>query len=803
MSYKTTIGLAVALVVVVGGLWIAKGYRAKQEAESKTASPSVVQDDPTARPLLSEPIGDPVRIELEMKGQARCVFVSQPADEGARGGWKMIEPVEAAVQDWPVRNLAATFAELKYSVKYEPGQEGAVTPDAAGLNPPRAAITLIDDQDKSARIRVGDDAGPRNAYVQMGDAPDVYLVQASLRNVLKENARDYRDLRLVNFVPDKCVRLEIEHHPAGEPAVAYALVKRGTDWVFEAPFDAVAVGTKVRSVLAAVGRLSAVSWVASEGQPPAAFGLDAPELIVRATVEETVEPPAAEPTTQPAAPDVKTTVHEVRVSAMGPLGQDDRRYVQLAGDTAVATLARNTVDTLVPNVAEWREMRVTSADVMRAERIDLTAGGATGQIQREAALWRFADGMPADAKEVTQLLNSVRELKAQSFVPAADADASAALDRPEARLVLTLPGDAGTETIDVGGFADPRTKRLRYVRAGSGNEIAKVLQENVEPLLRSPTEYRDRQLFDFTTGQLERVVLDRTNPATGQPAECVLEQKGDAWLMVAPVEGDTNTAAVQKLASILASLRAVEVLPAETDPAGVGLEPPDITVTLPRQPPEIMKLVQVEPQTQPAEGQEPPPPTFRQESVLPEKEEYKLLVSRHDGKVYGKRFDAPAVYVLDPTVHDALTAELRARNLFDFESAAVRRVTVQGPDGEDGFIRDDGWRYAAEPDIPVDAKKVDNYVVQLADLKAERFVAFGVAPDDLSRYGLDNPQWRVTVQVDDEEQTLLVSPAVCDKVPGQLQYAMMDGVDEVFLVSPNTIQRFRIALSEFAPSPSP
>jgi hypothetical protein len=803
MNYKTTIGLAVALVVVVGGLWIAKGYRAKQEAESKTASPLAVRDDPTARPLLSETIGDPIRIELEIKDQPRCVFVSQPADEGARGGWKMIEPVEAAVQDWPVRNLATTFADLKYSVKYEPGQAGAVTPDAAGLNPSRAVVTLIDDQNKSARIRVGDDAGPQSAYVQIGDAPDVYLVQASLKHVLKENARDYRDLRLVNFVPDKCVRLEIEHHPAGEPAVAYALVKRGTDWVFEAPFDAVAVGTKIRSVLAGVGRLSAMGWAASEGQPPAAFGLDTPELIVRATVEETVEPPAAAPTTQPAEPEVKTTVYEVRVSALGPLGQDDRRYVQVAGDPAVAMLAKSTMDTLVPNVPEWREMRVASAEVMRAERIDLTVGGTTGQIQREAALWRFADGVPADAREVTQLLNTVRELKAQSFVPATDPDASAALETPEARLVLTLPGDAGAETIEVGGFADPRTKRLRYVRAGSGNEIARVLQENVEALLRSPTEYHDRQLFGFTTGQLERVALDRTNPATGQPAEYVLEQKGDAWLMVAPVEGDADTAAVQRLASSLASLRAVEVLPAETDPAGVGLEPPDITVTLTRQPPEITKLVQVEPQTQPAEGQGPPPPTFRQESVLPEREEYKLVVSRHEGKVYGKRFDAPAVYVLDPTLYDVLTAELRARNLFDFEAGAVRKVTVQGPDGEDGFVRDDGWKYAPEPDIPVDAKKIDNFVVQLADLKAERFVAFGVAPDDLSRCGLDNPQWRVTVQVDDEEQTLLVSPAVCDKLPGQWQYARMDGVDEVFLVSPNTIQRFRIALSEFAPSPTP
>jgi len=468
----------------------------------------------------------------------------------------------------------------------------------------------------------------------------------------------------------------------------------------------------------------------------------------------------------------------------------------------VALLAKGTVDTLVPNVAEWREMGVTSTDVMRAERIDLTVDGVEGQIHREAALWRFADGMPADAREVTGLLNTVRELKAQSFVPAADAEASAALDAPEARIVLTLPGDEGAETIEIGGFADPRTQRLRYVRAGSANEIAKVLRENVDPLLRSPTEYHDRQLFDFATSQLERLTLNRTNPVTGLPTECVLEQKGEAWLMLEPVEGDTDSAAVDKLTSSLASLRAAEVLPAETDPAAVGLESPDITITLIRQPPAITKLVQVEAQTQPAEGEESPP-AFRTESVVPEEEEYKLLVSRHEGKVYGKRFDAPAVYVLDPKLYDALTAEFRARSLFDFATGAVGKVTVQGPDGEDGFVRDDGWKYAPEPDIPVDGKKVDNYLVQLADLKAERFVAFGVNPDELHGYGLDNPQWRVTVRVDDEEQSLLVSATVCDKVPGQLQYAMMGGVDEVFLVSPNTIQRFRIALAEFAPSPTP
>ena len=219
--------------------------------------------------------------------------------------------------------------------------------------------------------------------------------------------------------------------------------------------------------------------------------------------------------------------------------------------------------------------------------------------------------------------------------------------------------------------------------------------------------------------------------------------------------------------------------------------------------PEITRMVQVEPETRPAEGGAPPPPTFRPETVLPDKEEYKLLVHRHEGKVYAKRFDAPTVYVLDAAGHDALTAELRARELFDFATDAVRSVTVRGPDGEDGFVKDGEWVYAPEPDIPVDATKIENYLVQLADLKAERFVAFGVGPDDRSRFGLDNPQWRVTVAVDEDEQVLLVSPAVCDRVPGRLQYAMMEGADEVFLVSPNTIERFQVALNEFEPAPTP
>jgi len=819
MNVRTTYILALTLLIVVGIFYFVSRRQSVQDtAADDKKKPAAVNAGAAERPLVDEAFGDDtVKIVCAVKDKPQWVFeVTNPENAGPSAVWKMTEPTSASVQDWMVRNIASTIARLKYTVVYKADQAGAVTPAQAGLEPPRATVTLSLKDGKSASVRIGRDASTTSAYVQLADKPDIYLVNASLKNVLKENAREYRNQRLADFAADKCVRLEVEHAPADGPAVTYTLVKSGTKWTFETPFRADAVTSKVLDAINTLSRLNAAAWVADTADKPGIYGLDAPELVLRATVEEPPPPPSTQPEGEKETPASQpvTKVHEIRISRTSPLGETDKRYIAKTGDPAVATIPKASIEKLTPDVSAWRDMTVTTAELTRATRVEITTPDGTGALEREGAAWRYADGSPADTKELYSLLNSIRQLKAQSFVDEAGTPDSLGFDKPQAELMFTLPGGAKPEQITVGGYADARTKRLVYVRSTSNEGVAKVLVNDAKPLLRSPLDYRDRQVIDFPEAQLRQLKIARKNPASGDPWQFTLDRTDADWKLTEPVQSDCDAETVRQLAQGLASLRAQGVADPSGEPAKYGLDAPDITVSVTRQPPEITRQVEIPPATQPTESQpadtQPSTqPRFRMERVQPPPETVDLIVSERNGTVYAKQANSPIVYTLEAPLHDKLLAEYRGKSIFKFEQPQVTAITVTGPAGTDGFTKNgEKWKYVPDADIPIDATKVTNLLVRISDLKLDRYVGYGISDADKARYGLDKPAYTVTIQADKKDTTLRVSSSVCEAVPGQCHYAMMEGSDAVFLVSPSTIQRFTISIDEFegkpgAPPPPP
>ncbi len=804
MNFKTTYILAIVLVVVVGVFYFASRRQVDNVAKGLEEPSVAAETGGVERPLLDADLGEITRITCEVPGEQPWVFERAGVDEtGLSATWRMTKPYEANVQDWMVRNVASKLTGAKYAIVYKAGQQGGVTADDAKLNPPRAIVTLTDEAGKSATVHIGRDASASTAYVQKEEGGDIYVVNASLKHLVKDHAREYRDLRLLDFSPVNCVRLEITRRPAeGEP-VEYTLVKRGTGWDFESPFQATAVAARIREFLAALTKLRATAWVADSGGPSDLYGLETPELRIRATEELEVkaEPEADDDgeKASPSEPKVKTNVYEIAISRLSPLGSDDMAYLQTAGDPAVATVRRDSVDKLAPDPNEWRDMRVTLVPVMQTKQIELNIGGTVAALDREGSPWHYADGSPADVQAVTELLSGLKDLKAQSFVDGADADPdSCGLTSPAAELVLTYGADQKTERIAVGDYTDPRTKRLRYIQSLSAEGVAKVLASAVEPLLRDPMIYRDRQVFQFPVSEIEQITVERPDPVGGEPFTFSLAGQKRGWTMLAPRETDSDAEAVKNLFERIASLRAEGVEPPDTDPGSLGLDDTAVTISLTRRPPESVREVEPEAEGEEGESGETQPARPETEPVQPPAQTYKLLVSEHEGTAFAKRYDSPTVYRVDSGLWDAVLAEYRARKVFAFDEPDVTAVIVVSPDGEDGFAKvDDQWRYAPEPDIPVDDKKVKNYVIRVGDLALERYAAYDADP---STFGLDEPQYRVTVEADGEQRTLLVAAKTCDALPGDLHYASLKGNRDVFLISPSTIKRFTIALAEFEPA---
>ena len=112
------------------------------------------------------------------------------------------------------------------------------------------------------------------------------------------------------------------------------------------------------------------------------------------------------------------------------------------------------------------------------------------------------------------------------------------------------------------------------------------------------------------------------------------------------------------------------------------------------------------------------------------------------------------------------------------------------------FERDEAtWRYKLEPDLPLDQEKVTNLLLQLHDMKTERFAVYST--DDLSPYGLADPFLVATVELEDGSSvTLSVSSQSCGADSQNRRYAAASGVSGVFLLSPDTVDRLSVSLAD-------
>ncbi|HUU83890.1 MAG TPA: DUF4340 domain-containing protein, partial [Phycisphaerae bacterium] len=697
-------------------------------------------------------------------------------------------------------------------------------------------------------VEVGRDVSDNQAYVRLGGAGAIYVVSTSLGKLLKERAIEYRDQKLFDFQAENVKRLEIEAGSDNEEPARYVLVRSDSGWVFESPAKARAVADKIDAAVQAMSGLRVSGWVTDEAENPAMYGLGDAGLTIRATVEERPEPAEAEadadadeggegateeapaegededaeqPEEEQPAPAPVITEYVLHVSGRSPIGEETKVYVSKGGEPVVGTVAKTISDRLTPNLQEWRDMRLTTAAVTTADRIELTmpTGGSAFALQE--GKWVDANsGSAIDAKAVTELLKQIQALEARSFVEIeGDRLGDFGLDQPQVEIRLNVPGEARSQRFTVGGYTDPQARRMVYVRADQADAVAKVRVGETGNLTRDPAEYRDRTIFDLNPKEIARIAITREDELTGAPFAFALTGTGGELAISEPVLARTAGAEAKKLSGALARLKAVRVV-GEADAADYGLDAPEISCEITRQPPEITKYIQVEPEeaegeeaeaAQPESSAEPgektadepaeapkSKPRMRVEKYQPPAEHYRLLVSEHEGKVYAASGEG-TVYEAEGTLLELLRAEYHDAAILEFEPSQVVSVTVTAPEGTAQTFakKDDQWQCASEPDLPIDLKKVTDLLLRIKDLRTERYVVYGEA--ELGAYGL-GAAWRsVTVELEDGTTTgLIVSAQTCEKDEQRRRYARTEPYgDGVFLVSEDTTARFEIDLAEF------
>jgi len=820
MNFKTTLFLAAVLACLgIVYFW--------SPAANDVSTP--VLPDPSATPsgvsrrVLDEELGDVVKVACKLKGkQEEWVFERQP-DEGKTDTkvWHLTSPNEMKVASWEVDRFARELGRLEYEISYKPGEAGALSAADAGLDPPQAVVTLVDDKGASAIVEVGHAAPSNGTFVRLAGDDAIRVGTSSLKNLFKPSLLDYRDRQVWSFDAANVTKVEVVDRSDAAGAKRYALVRGDSGWMLEAPVTARA-SSKVDDVLKAMSRLRSTGWIDDNAERLAAYGLEPAAYAVTATVEEQV--PVARQEEAPDAVDAeeaesevpsgeieegqegadakdeaepntttKVTTYTLQLSERSPIGEDTKIFMRVGDEAMVGTIGKSVADKFKPVMSEWRDMKLTSVNVADASQIRMSAGGGSATLVKRGATWEFAeDGGRAEESAVTELLDAIGALTAVAYLDGPVTDpAQFGLEEPQAQIELTIPGVENVETITVGAYSDGDTKRLVYVRRNQVASVGKVQVASTAKLTRPLIAYRDRTIVNLPARRVDRVVLEVENPLAPKRSGVTLERVDGEWALTVPVSAPAQSDRVKKLVESLADLSAESIVADAGALSAYGLHDPKARIALTYRPPPEYRIKDARGEDEDEGENDNAPVEVQQPS-----ETIELIATAHDGRFYAKRADRPTIYEINGDSYAQMLQEYRDGTVFAFDESSVKSFTIGDVEKDQKFSRvDGGWAYEAEPDLPLDSAKVENLLLQLKDLRIDHFVDY--ASSDVDSYGLVDPFRRVTVESDDGTQlNLVVSRTTCPADPSKGHYAALSDKEGVFLLTPEEIARFQVSLGD-------
>jgi hypothetical protein len=701
MNFKTT-GLLVALLLVVAAVWVF--YPKSTQTETAVTPTKTAQGD--TQPLLSPaPEGKSiVRVVVERPNKPRLVFSRAPkADQPDQmENWQAEEPLAVPVQGYSVDGLVSTMTGLQSRETFEPGKSGGLTEADAGLKPPVATVTLTDKVGKEYKFEVGQKAAmSTDTYVRLAGQNDVHIISRDLEPQIKKEFDEYRDKKLLTLNPSNAVRLTLQVD--GKP---YEFA-RGADgnWVIDAPVKAHAERDPMLELLRKLAAVRAQTFLDSSDADLTSYGLDRPYLVASVTTEtkKTIPQPADESSSQPATPKTETVTENLGLQIGGFADlKHENRYVKLAGQDWIATVAQKDVEPLVPEMAKLRDARVTRVTPNSATKLMLSAEGLTVVLEKTAGKWQgqgeLADLDPA---AVNDLLQAFEDLRAIDYIDEPGDPAEYGLAEPRAVLSVTVGGSVEPVTLRIGN--PTKSGRNAYVQRDGEPTVFVVSAQQAYRMVVPPLTLRSRNIFSADENSIQRLAIER-----GGTRYELVRQDGQ-WKPAQALDVPLDEAPVRAIANDLSHLRARKVV-ARGDEARYGLDQPAVTIEF---------------------AATEPPPAATQPTSQPESapavaaRQHTLRVAQREKTAYARFDDDPYVYELDDTVYRVLTAELLERKLFPFASDDVLGVTVVQPSGTLEFAKQgDQWVFTPDPFVKIAQDKVNELVTALSGLKAESFVQY-------------------------------------------------------------------------------
>jgi len=377
------------------------------------------------------------------------------------------------------------------------------------------------------------------------------------------------------------------------------------------------------------------------------------------------------------------------------------------------------VESKKPNTVESERQagNVLNFDRDKLEGIAIQSGEDRIALRREQGKWRLAEPVKdqADGAAVDNLLSDLENWRREGTIPSREITADKGrmnefgLVQPKFRLRLLGPG--APAEIFLG--KDSAFQGTMYVRFADSKEVILAAQTVRNDISKKPDDFRDRKLTDLTTAQVTRAVLKSS------AGEIELAKKNEHWEIAKPLQARGDD---QKIGDLLAQVANARVQEFVADDSGdlhaYGLSEPRGSITIYGADDKTGRTLQI------GAGAE-----------------------KIKDAVYVRYVPRSAVYALPKKTEEILNArpnDLRDRHLVRLDINNLDRINLEAS-GQPKLVlarKDQNWTVASRDNQPANGDEVRRLLDTLNQEQVTKFVADTAS--DLAKYGLDQPQLRLT-----------------------------------------------------------
>ena len=685
--------------------------------------------------------------------------------------WRMVEPLQLRADRAEVEEILAQFEFLRKVGTIKESETANFNLKEYGLETPSLVIRLWLKKGSMVggtagnitkyTVNIGDRlaAGQDTAYITTGDDKDVFVVGVKFLEKVSKEINDLRNKWAFEYDKHSVERVRLEREES-EPVVCS---KAEQLWWITQPLSDRADTERIKEILDELKNLEIAKedFVSDSKEDIINYGLDKPVFTISIG-----------------------TTDNVQTLLLGH-SLDEMIYAKLEGESSIFLvhdmILRN-LDLELNDLRDKQLLRFDAIGTYGIEKIDINSSD-TNLVMEKTVQYDWMIKSPtnilADRDVVREFVEKIKDLQIQQYIDDSGTNFAkyGLADSPIEVSVFRRIGEGETVKFFI-GKAD-ENGGLCYVRRDGEDAVYTVPTENFYDIAKAGyLSFRDKLVMEFPKETAQKIVVNRD----GNTLICETTEdstmRRPKWSMISPVTMEAELDSINQVVWNLSFLLADKIVTLSAEnPADYGFDNPLLRAS-----------ITYEEAGMAAHSNE----VISEKNDLVKPNELKTKTLLIGNKVepekdktnyYAKVDGEEMIFQVGWTDVRDYSIELVTRTLFSFDTANAKSIKVIHPQKELLFQKNEDyvWQMLKPEVMPLSGNLADRIMSSIKLLMGESIVQY--SNKDLSKFGLDNPQFNITVSFDDTEVSLLVG-----KEAGNDYYVTGSETNFVYLMKKNKIE---------------